>query len=111
MAGSAASPAALAGDAASLKALVAAQLNCSETRPSADADIGDCLRGKPLAALLAVRTDHRTPRFLPAFAPFVDGHIIAVDPLTAMQTPGSTPFHTYPLMAGVTTMESYRLVR
>lgn len=33
-----------------------------------------CLRNKPLSDLLAVRID--PPRFLPGFAPFVDGTVI-----------------------------------
>lgn len=37
-------------------------------------DLAPCLRNKPLAELLAVRLD--PPRFLPGFAPFVDGTVI-----------------------------------
>lgn len=48
-------------------------------------DLAPCLRNKPLADLLAVRLD--PPRFLPGFAPFVDGTVIvnpsAVPPPTA----------------------------
>lgn len=37
-------------------------------------DLAPCLRNKPLAELLAVRLE--PPRFLPGFAPFVDGTVI-----------------------------------
>ncbi|CAH0726626.1 unnamed protein product, partial [Brenthis ino] len=43
-------------------------------------DLAPCLRNKPLAELLAVRLD--PPRFLPGFAPFVDGTVI-VNPSSA----------------------------
>lgn len=37
-------------------------------------DLAPCLRNKPLSELLAVRLE--PPRFLPGFAPFVDGTVI-----------------------------------
>ncbi|XP_014362989.2 neuroligin-1 [Papilio machaon] len=43
-------------------------------------DLAPCLRKLPLSALLAVRLD--PPRFLPGFAPFVDGTVI-VNPSSA----------------------------
>ncbi|XP_046961764.1 neuroligin-1-like [Vanessa cardui] len=43
-------------------------------------DLAPCLRNKPLAELLAIRLD--PPRFLPGFAPFVDGTVI-VNPSSA----------------------------
>ena len=71
------------------------------------ADIGDCLRKKPLESLLAVRLP-AAPLFFPNFAPFVDGAgIVAIDPLRAMQS-ASEDFPRIPLVAGVTSIESYR---
>ncbi|KAJ2953553.1 hypothetical protein O0L34_g1155 [Tuta absoluta] len=43
-------------------------------------DLAPCLRNKPLAELLSVKLD--PPRFLPGFAPFVDGTVI-VNPSSA----------------------------
>ena len=100
MAGSALSPASLAADPRSVKDQVARQMECRES-PSPDADIGDCLRKKPLAALLSIQLE--TPRFWPGFAPFID-------PLVAMQST-SNNFHNFPLLAGVTSLESYRFIR
>jgi neuroligin len=107
MAGSALSPASLAADPRSVKDQVARQMECRES-PSPDADIGDCLRKKPLAALLSIQLE--TPRFWPGFAPFIDGYIVPVDPLVAMQST-SNNFHNFPLLAGVTSLESYRFIR
>ena len=80
MGGSALSPWALTRQAADLKAQVARLLNCplDQSGPSSDtADIGECLRTKPLIELLNV--DIRTPcRFCASFAPFVDGAVIQV---------------------------------
>jgi hypothetical protein len=71
------------------------------------ADIGDCLRKRPLDSLMNVRLPP-TPRFCTSFAPFVDGAgIVAVDPLQAMQS-ASQHFVRIPLVAGVTSIESYR---
>ncbi|VVC93608.1 unnamed protein product [Leptidea sinapis] len=49
-------------------------------------DLAPCLRNKPLAELLAVKLE--PPRFLPGFAPFVDGTVI-VNPSSA-QPPTDT---------------------
>ena len=80
MGGSALSPWALTRQAADLKAQVARLLNCpldQSGRSSDTADIGECLRTKPLIELLNV--DIRTPcRFCASFAPFVDGAVIQV---------------------------------
>lgn len=108
MAGSALSPVALAADARALKEQVGKQMGCRES-PSPSADIGDCLRRKPLAALLDVQLSE-TPRFWPPFAPFVDGHLVPVDPSDAIRST-SAAFHSIPLLAGVTSLESYRLIR
>ena len=107
MSGSALSPSALNHQAGWLKSEVAKQMDCSLAVPDALADIGDCLRKRPLEALLAVRLP-ATPRFCSTFAPFVDGAgIVAVDPLQAMQS-SSQDFARIPLVAGVTSVESYR---
>ena len=107
MSGSALSPCALASDPRSLKEQVSRQMDCPKSA-TPDADIGDCLRKKPLASLLGVHVE--TPRFWPTFAPFIDGSIIEMDPLLAMQS-GSQSFKNYALMAGVTSVESYRHAR
>lgn len=107
MSGSALSPSALNHQAGWLKSEVARQMDCVMAVPDALADIGDCLRKRPLESLLAVRLP-ATPRFCPTFAPFVDGAgIVAVDPLQAMQS-SSQDFARIPLVAGVTSVESYR---
>ncbi|XP_046449417.1 neuroligin-4, Y-linked-like [Daphnia pulex] len=116
MSGSALSPWALNHQAGKLKAEVARQMDCepfagSDGAASAEqmslADIGDCLRKKPLESLMAVRLP-APPRFFASFAPFVDGAgIVAIDPLRAMQS-ASEDFARIPLVAGVTSIESYR---
>ncbi|KAI9563146.1 hypothetical protein GHT06_010604 [Daphnia sinensis] len=114
MSGSALSPWALNPQAGKLKAEVARQMGCepfAKSQGSAEqmsmADIGDCLRKVPLDSLMAVRLPE-TPRFCPTFAPFIDGAgIVAVDPLRAMQS-SSEDFARIPLIAGVTSVESYR---
>ena len=108
MSGSALSPWALNHQAGWLKAEVARQMDCGPLPvPESLADIGDCLRKRPLDSLLAVRLP-ATPRFCPTFAPFVDGAgIVAVEPLQAMQST-SQDFARIPLIAGVTSVESYR---
>ncbi len=121
MSGSALSPWALNHQAGWLKAEVARQMNCGppsdqqqqQQQPNNKemslmmADIGDCLRKRPLESLMAVRLPP-TPRFCTTFAPFVDGAgIVAVDPLHAMQST-SQDFARIPLVAGVTSIESYR---
>ncbi|XP_073941621.1 neuroligin-1-like [Choristoneura fumiferana] len=85
-------------------------------------DLAPCLRNKPLAELLAVRLE--PPRFLPGFAPFVDGTVI-VNPSSAPPPTDSTRLGTgaaavasaagheladFPhreLLFGLTTTESY----
>lgn len=115
MSGSALSPWALNHQAGWLKAEVARQLNCGPEQENKEtkemnlmmADIGDCLRKRSLDSLLAVRLPP-TPRFCSTFAPFVDGAgIVSVDPLYAMQS-SSQDFVRIPLVAGVTSIESYR---
>lgn len=111
MSGSALSPWALNHQAGLLKSEVARQMDCGPySVPDSLADIGDCLRKRPLEALLAIRLPS-TPRFCSTFAPFVDGAgIVAVDPLHAMQS-ASQDFARIPLVAGVTSVESYRHTR
>ena len=116
MSGSALSPWALNHQAGKLKAEVARQMDCipfagldaaASPEQMSLADIGDCLRKKPLESLLAVRLP-AAPRFFPNFAPFVDGAgIVAIDPRRAMQS-ASEDFPRIPLVAGVTSIESYR---
>ncbi|KAF9811823.1 hypothetical protein SFRURICE_021180 [Spodoptera frugiperda] len=84
-------------------------------------DLAPCLRNKPLAELLAVRLD--PPRFLPGFAPFVDGTVI-VNPSAPPPTDSSrlgagaaavanaaghelADFSHRELLFGLTTTESY----
>ena len=111
MSGSALSPWAMNHAPGALKKEVARQLDCGPLSvPEALADIGDCLRKKPLEALLGVRIPD-VPRFLPTFAPFVDGAgAVALDPLHAMQS-ASEGFPRIPLVAGVVSVESYRDTR
>lgn len=111
MAGSALSPWALNHQAGWLKAEVARQLDCPLTQLHPQqpelADIGDCLRRRPLEQLLNLKLPE-PPRFSSTFAPFVDGAgIVAMDPLHAMQS-ASQDFARIPLVAGVTSVESYR---
>ncbi|CAG9567010.1 unnamed protein product [Danaus chrysippus] len=85
-------------------------------------DLAPCLRNKPLSELLAVRLD--PPRFLPGFAPFVDGTVIvfpssAPPPsdssrlgagAAAVATAAGHELADFPhreLMFGLTTTESY----
>lgn len=111
MSGSALSPWAMNQAPGALKSEVARQLECGPLPgPEPLADIGECLRKKPLEALLAVRLPD-APRFLPTFAPFVDGAgAVALDPLHAMQT-ASEDFARIPLVAGVVSVDSYRDTR
>ncbi|GLH02500.1 Acetylcholinesterase [Gryllus bimaculatus] len=74
--GSALSPWALQRDPLFVKRKVAEQTGCHGDL--LDDDLAPCLRAKPLADLLAVRID--APRFLPGFAPFVDGTVLAPPP-------------------------------
>ena len=111
MSGSALSPWAMNHAPGALKSEVARQLECGPMPvPDALADIGDCLRKKPLEALLAVRLAD-VPRFTATFAPFVDGAgAVALEPLHAMRT-ASDGFPRIPLVAGVVSVESYRDTR
>ena len=119
MSGSALSPWALNHQPGKLKAEVGRQMDCRpfaalDEAASAEqmslADIGDCLRKKPLDSLLSVRLPAH-PQFVASFAPFVDGAgIVAIDPLDAMRST-SDDFARIPLVAGVTSIESYRYIR
>ncbi|KPI93882.1 Neuroligin-1 [Papilio xuthus] len=85
-------------------------------------DLAPCLRKLPLSALLAVRLD--PPRFLPGFAPFVDGTVIVNPSSAAPPTDNSrlgagaaavanaaghelADFSHRELLFGLTTTESY----
>ncbi|XP_038211108.1 neuroligin-1-like [Zerene cesonia] len=85
-------------------------------------DLAPCLRNKPLAELLAVRLE--PPRFLPGFAPFVDGTVIVNPSLgppptdssrlgagaAAVATAAGHELADFPhreLLFGLTTTESY----
>lgn len=73
LSGSAASPWAIQRDPLHVKRRVAEQTGCTAADIVAE-DIAPCLRMKTVDELLAVQVD--APRFLPAFAPFVDGTVI-----------------------------------
>ncbi|KAG4072555.1 hypothetical protein HA402_004644 [Bradysia odoriphaga] len=114
--GSALSPWAIQKDPLYVKRKVAEGTGCHGDL--LDDDMAPCLRTKPLADLLSVTID--SPRFLPGFAPFVDGTVI-VNPATSA-TPLTLPagsaiastagieladFPTKELLFGLTSMESY----
>ena len=72
LSGSGLSPWALQQEPLAVKRKVAEQTGCHGDM--VDDDLAPCLRAKPLSDLLAVRVD--PPRFLPGFAPFVDGTVL-----------------------------------
>ena len=126
MAGSALSPGAMSRQALTLKTRVANEMDCPSIGTSASsaemADIGDCLRKRPLDRLLQLQDKlllnqkmATVQQFLtagwdsPIFAPFVDGGgLVPLDPLLAMQSAARQHFGSIALVAGVTTVESYR---
>ncbi|XP_046401689.1 uncharacterized protein LOC124167724 [Ischnura elegans] len=79
LSGSALSPWALQRDPLSVKRKVAEQTGCHGDL--LEDDIAPCLRDKTLDELLAVSPD--PPRFLPGFAPFVDGAAVLLSTETA----------------------------
>ncbi|XP_063698385.1 uncharacterized protein LOC134829289 isoform X2 [Culicoides brevitarsis] len=117
LSGSALSPWAIQRDPLYVKRKVAEHTGCHGEL--LEEDLAPCLRGKSVKELLGVRLD--TPRFLPGFAPFVDGTVIVnpattpIDPLTL--PPGSAiastqglelaDFPTRELIFGLTSLESY----
>ncbi|XP_039278644.1 neuroligin-1-like, partial [Nilaparvata lugens] len=74
LSGSGLSPWALQREPLAVKRRVAEQTGCHGDL--VDDDLAPCLRGKSLAELLRVRLE--PPRFLPGFAPFVDGAVLPV---------------------------------
>ena len=72
LSGCALSPWALQRDPLAIKRRVAEQTGCHGDL--LDDDLAPCLRARPLHQLLDVRLD--PPRFLPGFAPFVDGAVL-----------------------------------
>ncbi|CAH1368932.1 neuroligin-1 [Tenebrio molitor] len=113
LSGSGLSPWALQRDPLSVKRSVAEHTNCHGDLH--EDDLAPCLRKKPLEELLKIRID--APRFLPGFAPFIDGTIL-VNPTSAPPT-GSTAtvatsagyeladFPDRDLLFGLTSTESY----
>ncbi|XP_071454146.1 uncharacterized protein [Hetaerina americana] len=95
LSGSALSPWALQRDPLSVKRKVAEQTGCHGDL--LEDDIAPCLRDKTLEELLAVSPD--PPRFLPGFAPFVDGAAVllstetAGDVLSATAAAAASPPH------------------
>ncbi|KYB27420.1 neuroligin-1 [Tribolium castaneum] len=113
LSGSGLSPWALQRDPLSVKRSVAEHTNCHGDLH--EDDLAPCLRKKPLDELLKVRID--SPRFLPGFAPFIDGTIL-LNPSSAPPA-GSTStvatsagyeladFPERDLLFGLTSTESY----
>ena len=142
MAGSALSPGSLCRQAVALKIRVATEMDCSSTIGSSTssaemADIGDCLRKRPLDRLMELQqkllneqqmilgrshsqnNNNNNQQSLlfglrpgwdtPLFAPFVDGGgLVPLEPLLAMQSAARQHFGSIALVAGVTSVESYR---
>ncbi|KAG5676605.1 hypothetical protein PVAND_006427 [Polypedilum vanderplanki] len=115
--GCALSPWAIQRDPLSIKKKVATDTGCHGDL--LDDDIAPCLRKKSISELLAIKLD--PPRFLPGFAPFVDGTVIvnpAITPIMPITIPmgaaiaGSAgielaDFPTRQLLFAVTSIESY----
>lgn len=114
MSGSGLSPWALQREPLAVKRKVAEQTGCHGDL--VEDDLAPCLRSKPLADLLKVRVD--PPRFLPGFAPFVDGAVLSgniggspalADLTSDKHGPGFelADFPDRDLLFGLTTTESY----
>ncbi|XP_070498359.1 uncharacterized protein Nlg2 [Chironomus tepperi] len=115
--GSALSPWAIQRDPLAIKKKVATDTGCHGDL--LDDDIAPCLRKKSISDLLAIKLD--PPRFLPGFAPFVDGTVIvnpAITPITqitipmgaAIAGPAGIELADFPsrqLLFAVTSIESY----
>lgn len=113
LSGSGLSPWALQRDPLSAKRRVAEDTGCHGDL--LEDDLAPCLRLKPLSQLLSVQV--HPPRFLPGFAPFIDGTIL-VNPTNPPPTTGSSTVATsagfeladFPerdLLFGLTSTESY----
>lgn len=117
LSGSGLSPWALQRDPLSIKRIVAKQTECHGDL--LEDDVAPCLRDKPLHQLLSVHVD--PPRFLPGFAPFVDGTVL-LNPAnyhpsstvnqqaSAVATSAGSELADFPdrdLLFGLTSVESY----
>ncbi|KAJ8915609.1 hypothetical protein NQ315_003393, partial [Exocentrus adspersus] len=113
LSGSGLSPWALQRDPLRIKRSVAEHTGCHGDLH--EDDLAPCLRLKPLNQLLGVKVD--TPRFLPGFAPFIDGTIL-LNPTNPPPTSSSSTVATsagyeladFPerdLLFGLTSTESY----
>ncbi|KAJ1520059.1 hypothetical protein ONE63_004286 [Megalurothrips usitatus] len=107
LSGCALSPWALQRDPLSVKRRVAEQTGCHGDL--LEDDLAPCLRARPLHQLLAAGLD--PPRFLPGFAPFVDGAVLMGTGSTSLGDLGGgselADFPTRDLLFGLTTTESY----
>ncbi|XP_049821837.1 neuroligin-1-like [Aethina tumida] len=112
LSGTALSPWATVHNTENLRISVAQQTGClhsnveseTETNTDTNVDIADCLRTRPLQALMDV--DLETVRFMPRIAPSLPLNSETPDPAYAMEH-ASENFITSELMLGVTTTESY----
>ncbi|XP_049295416.1 neuroligin-4, X-linked-like isoform X1 [Anopheles funestus] len=108
LSGSALSPWALIPDPDAVRLEVSQQMAChlvpgrNGRKPSTD-DITDCLRDKPIEALMGVRLT--SVRFMPSWGPFLPLED-SLDPEFAMEHSGEG-FITSELMLGMSTTESY----
>ncbi|XP_035784425.1 neuroligin-4, X-linked-like isoform X1 [Anopheles albimanus] len=108
LSGSALSPWALIPDPDTVRLEVSQQMAChlvpghNNRKPTTD-DITDCLRDKPIEALMGVRLTN--VRFMPSWGPFLPLED-SLDPEFAMEHSGEG-FITSELMLGMTTTESY----
>lgn len=114
LSGSGLSPWALQRDPLYVKRKVAEHTGCHGDL--VEDDLAPCLRLKPLNQLLNVQVE--PPRFLPGFAPFIDGSIL-LNPSSSSSTPSSSStvasaagfeladFPDRNLLFGLTSTESY----
>ncbi|XP_041762973.1 neuroligin-3 isoform X2 [Anopheles merus] len=117
LSGSALSPWAIQRDPLSVKRKVAQQTSC--TGDVVNEDLAPCLRTKSLAELMNISLS--SPRFLPGFAPFVDGTVITpakAAVINNLKIPTDSAiastsgiefsnFHKQDVLFGLTTYESY----
>uniref|UniRef100_A0A182PE25 Carboxylesterase type B domain-containing protein n=1 Tax=Anopheles epiroticus TaxID=199890 RepID=A0A182PE25_9DIPT len=117
LSGSALSPWAIQRDPLSVKRKVALQTSC--TGDVVNEDLAPCLRTKSLAELMNISLS--SPRFLPGFAPFVDGTVITpakAAVINNLKIPTDSAiastsgiefsnFHKQDVLFGLTTYESY----
>ncbi|KAK2589120.1 hypothetical protein KPH14_001945 [Odynerus spinipes] len=82
---------------------VALALNCST---ATDSDLAFCLRYKDVKTLLNVQI-HK-PRYVPAFAPLIDGAVIPQKPINLMEN--AKIFGKFDLMYGVTQSEKFHIL-